>query len=308
MKIYIILVGFAVGLMTYIGLTAENTQSDPGVRFDHQYHIQDEEIECETCHTEATTSATGADNLFPDHDACSDCHDPDDDDGCGDCHTNTDDPSGFPEIVKYSTLFSHKMHNEKGLNCEDCHSVVAKKTYVLPYELPDMANCMDCHDERNASLECESCHMEGEELRPGSHTPNFLHNHSDIAQMAADEVSGDMSCTTCHSVNYCQDCHQGFNLDRMTHPLNYVATHSLEAQGKQKDCTSCHVDQQFCMDCHNMNHVMPHNHTAGWALPSPTDGGRHRTEAQNDLDNCRSCHEANAPLVCGNAGCHPGMN
>lgn len=115
-------------------------------------------------------------------------------------------------------------------------------------------------------------------------------------------MAADMNCATCHTRQFCQDCHEGDNLDRLTHPLNYEVTHALEAQAKQAECAVCHTERQFCIECHSENNVMPHNHTVGWTNKFPNDGGRHKVEALNDLDACIACHEQNAELICGS--CH----
>ena len=81
----------------------------------------------------------------------------------------------------------------------------------------------------------------------------------------------------------------------------YEFTHALDAQGKEKDCSVCHQDRQFCNACHSEYQVYPHNHQQpGWAIPNV--GGLHRTEAENDLESCISCHEQNAETVC--QSCH----
>jgi hypothetical protein len=112
-----------------------------------------------------------------------------------------------------------------------------------------------------------------------------------------DEFSSNMTCATCHQQSFCQKCHEGENLDNTTHPMNYAFTHALEAQGKEKTCTVCHQDRQFCNDCHRDYQVFPHNHQQpGWAVPNT--GGLHVMEAENDLESCISCHEMNAQEVC----------
>lgn len=308
MKFYMFLSVLAVCLISISGLTKETEINKSGVTFNHKYHVQEEEIDCQDCHSAVTTSQTGVDNLLPDMDVCSDCHDVEEEDNCGKCHSDTDDPGGYSKILNYSKKFPHKRHLDKDLKCIDCHSGISDKDFVLPYQLPVMNDCIVCHRERLVSGDCMTCHSESEDLRPDSHTKNFLHDHSDVAQNDFQQINGDNSCSNCHSENYCQDCHQGDNLDRMTHPLNFAFTHSLQAQGKEKECSSCHIEKQFCNDCHREYSIMPHSHKAGWTNTIPNDGGLHRFEAQNDLENCRSCHEQNAAQVCGNSGCHPKMN
>ncbi len=272
--------------------------------FSHQLHVVEEELECGDCHDAAETSARGFDNLLPSMDVCSDCHDVEDDDACGTCHSDLDDPREVPRIDTYSRLFSHEKHLAGGLTCESCHAAVAQKTTVEPVILPTMVACMDCHEQRGLAADCATCHDPADRLVPLSHTPGFVHTHSDLARNQALTVDADKTCQTCHDDDFCQDCHEGDNLDRVVHPLNYAFTHALEAQANEKACLACHTDTLFCIDCHRDNLVLPHTHTPGWA--NAVDGGRHRLEALNDLASCLACHEADADRVC--QPCHGGQN
>ena len=271
--------------------------------FSHQYHVDEEGLDCVDCHEGAEESDTGLDNLLPDMEVCADCHDVDDDDTCNNCHTDPDNPREIVRIDTYSQMFSHQRHVDGALTCEQCHAEVAQKTDVLPVILPTMVACLDCHESHGVDEECAVCHTPNDRLTPLNHAGDFLHAHSDLARSEAPMVAG-KTCQTCHDEDYCQDCHEGENLDRLTHPLNYELTHALEAQANDKTCTTCHTDQMFCIDCHRDNLVLPHNHTAGWAIP--IDGGRHRIEALNNIETCIACHEDNAERIC--QPCHGGQN
>jgi len=283
-----------------------NSQNKDLLKFSHKLHIIDEELECSTCHEMAERSTTGRDNLMPTMDVCSSCHDVEDEENCILCHSNVEEPEAVPYVESYSEKFSHALHLSKGLECRSCHESIIKKSEVRPYILPKMDDCMECHQIKMASLECNSCHLEGENLVPTSHTPNFIHNHSDLARNRVIDITGENDCSNCHKPRFCQDCHEGDNIDRLTHPLNYEFTHALEAQGKEKECSVCHIERQFCNECHRTNLVMPKNHTAGWTNTIPNDGGLHRIEALNDIESCISCHEQNADQTC--QPCHGPKN
>ncbi|MEJ2055509.1 MAG: cytochrome c3 family protein [Calditrichaceae bacterium] len=249
--------------------------------FSHKLHIEDVGAECVTCHSGAEKSVTGKDNLLPDMETCSACHDVEDEDNCSMCHSNLDEAAAVPRIENYSPKFSHQLHLAADLQCLDCHSSIKDETAPAAVaSLPSMSACMDCHEAKSASVECSACHLPGEDLKPVSHTVNFIHSHSDLARNGVDEFSSNMTCATCHQQSFCQKCHEGENLDNTTHPMNYAFTHALEAQGKEKTCTVCHQDRQFCNDC------------------VPNTGGLHVMEAENDLESCISCHEMNAQEVC----------
>jgi len=273
------------------------------LRFSHKLHVTEQELECTTCHQTVEKSTTGSDNLLPSMEVCSDCHDIESKDNCGKCHTDVKNPKAMPRITNYSKKYSHQKHLAGGFECLDCHGEMATKTKIEPIVLPDMATCMNCHQSENVSTECYTCHFQNEQLKPASHTPQFIHNHSDLAQEQVGDISGNKKCSLCHrSTNFCQSCHEGDNLELKTHPLNFEFTHSLNAQAKERDCLTCHEDRSFCRDCHVQKHVMPQTHTAGWTNRIEGDGGRHRMAAEMDLEYCMTCHEQNAEQICGS--CH----
>jgi len=270
------------------------------LKFSHKLHTVENGLECDNCHSGASASMRGTDDLLPTMETCGNCHDIEDEENCQMCHSDLENPRAVPRITDYSKLFPHKTHIAAGLNCEDCHSQVKVKTEVGAYLLPKMASCMDCHSQRKVSRECSTCHLPEERLKPLTHGPDFLHNHSNLARIgqSASDASSRQNCNMCHQTSFCQKCHEGDNLDRTTHPLNYAYTHSLDARGKERDCAACHTERSFCITCHAQNLVMPHNHTVGWSNRIPGDGGRHSIEARNDLENCMACHEQDAEQVC----------
>jgi hypothetical protein len=278
-------------------LFAQMNQDDYELKFSHKLHVVENETECTTCHGAAETSQTGADNLLPDMETCGSCHDVEDDENCGMCHSNVEEPAAVPRVKDYNTKFSHEKHLGAKLECSSCHSGIENRTAAgIPTDLPKMNDCMNCHSSKSVSNDCQTCHNADENLMPASHTPNFVHTHSDLAKSGAKEMSMDMNCSTCHSDNFCQECHEGENLDNTTHPMNFAFTHALQAEGKEKECSSCHTDRQFCNSCHREYQVLPHNHTPGWAIANV--GGRHAEEARIDLESCMSCHEQDAEQVC----------
>ena len=269
---------------------------DPELIFSHRYHIEDEGLECSDCHYDVEASLVGTDNLLPDKEVCSDCHDVEDEDECSTCHTSISDPQPLPRIQDYSPTFSHQIHVEAELECSACHGNIELTEVSGAGMLPGMVQCLDCHDQHAVtSVDCALCHGPNEELVPDNHSPDFIHAHSDIARTGA-PMKLDKTCQTCHDTNYCQDCHEGDNLERQTHPLNYAYTHALDAQADERLCVSCHTDRQECVDCHNANQVLPQSHVPGFV--NAVDGGSHAFEAQNDIESCISCHNANAEQIC----------
>ncbi len=271
------------------------------LNFSHRLHIEENGLACDDCHESATASSTGADNLLPPMESCQTCHDIEDPETCATCHVDGDNPDIVPRIVDYSQKFSHALHDATGLSCETCHEDVALSEDSRLTLLPGMVSCTTCHEDAGARNECLTCHLPGENLKPASHVLGFQRAHGDLARTGAVDPGG-MTCQTCHSNDFCQDCHEGENLDRTTHPLNFAFTHALEAQANKQNCITCHTEQQFCIDCHRDNFVLPHDHGPGWAIRP--GGGRHKREALNDIASCMACHEDDADRVC--QPCHGG--
>lgn len=286
-----------LGFVWYQSVAGLPAGDDPTeLIFSHRLHVEDQELECSDCHGGVAESEIGADNLLPTKAVCADCHDVDDEDECSTCHSNLTQPQPVPRIETYSAMFSHKRHLNADMTCENCHAGMAEVEVATVRVLPGMVKCLDCHDQHAvAELECSTCHAPEEDLVPLSHGPDFLHAHSDIARTNA-PVNGDKTCQTCHQVSECQDCHEGDNLDRLSHPLNYEYTHALDAQAFEKNCVTCHSDRQFCADCHRDNFILPRTHVPGFV--NKVNGGTHAFEAENDIETCMSCHESNAEEIC----------
>jgi hypothetical protein len=264
-----------------------------GLKFNHKVH-QDNEIECLTCHQNVETSQTGTDNLIPEMDVCADCHDIENENECATCHLDVENNPNATHIIDYNQKFSHERHLKKIQSCTTCHQMENEKILTVP----EMKNCINCHENKTVSTECSTCHMPGENLKPGNHTGDFLHTHGQLARTNGMSAHKTSDCNTCHTVNQCQECHQGENLDRLTHPLNFAFSHSLEARGKEKNCQTCHAERSFCIDCHKENQVLPGSHRIGWVNNIPGDGGMHKVEARMDLENCMACHETDASVIC----------
>lgn len=267
--------------------------------FSHEYHVEEEEMACADCHA-VSESKSGTDNLLPAMDVCADCHDVEDEDNCNQCHSNIESAGIATRTIEYSPLFSHQTHMNAELECATCHGEVAGIELGRHMAIPDMMQCMDCHHSKDVENECATCHAPGERIKPLNHDLVFIETHGDISANFV-SVMG-KNCATCHKTEFCQDCHEGENVERLTHPLNFEFTHALSAQGKERNCFTCHEDRDYCSSCHIENNVLPYNHVAGWTNTIPGDGGRHRIEAMIDLENCMSCHENNADQICGQ--CH----
>lgn len=269
---------------------AELTVPPSDVIFSHQFHVEDQEIDCETCHIDIATSGSAQDRNLPTMDECSSCHDVEDDENCGMCHRDIEDPSAPPEVDR-PIEFPHETHLSRQTPCETCHSGIATATESVPELMPLMAVCMNCHDGEQATKECRACHGDRltlVDLHPG----DWPNQHGDMA------ANRSRYCANCHkSEIFCLDCHSGDNLTGSIHNLNYRYTHGLDANSKEIDCQACHEIKPFCNDCHLRENRMPLNHsTLSWRQ-------RHGDAARDDIENCASCHDAADP-TCARSGCH----
>jgi len=180
-------------------------------------------------------------------------------------------------ITGFVAKFSHKTHIGGGAECVTCHQGIEEKEKPAEgYHIPVGSICTDCHgtsDYVEYKEQCITCHGGEFTFKPANHTVYWNKDHGISWQMETN------SCDHCHSKMYCVNCHQGDNLDREIHSLNYRTTHGIDARANKENCVTCHQELSFCNDCHSIEMVMPRNHSyVGWS--SGPGGGLHAREAQ----------------------------
>jgi hypothetical protein len=191
----------------------------------------------------------------------------------------------------------HKLHvAEQGLTCEDCHA---------PQQVIRKENCQNCHEPDQVAMYLQEFHEQviipGMAPCPRDHADDFRRAHGPQAELDPNR------CTECHAQRFCQNCHEGVNLQGRIHPLNFVQVHPFEARGQEEECLSCHQTRQFCVDCHNQPGHRVINHPVGPGWANTTEGGAHRDEASTGLESCLDCHDLGAAdPVCTRPGCHDG--
>jgi hypothetical protein len=270
------------------------------LRFDHATHAR-LGATCEGCHTSAASSTTAADNLIPAELACRGCHKIDraqpakvvaKGEGparCDACHVDAaghgwmpDGPLAQPPrvvLTRPNLKFNHRLHATRGIACTLCHTNAAGEAMVTRADLPMMASCLGCHNDKKggtqATSRCGACHLTESDgrlvvnletpataavggtglLEPSgslrgfdAHSPTFRRDH---AQAGHDE----RYCLTCHRRNDCVDCHGGVVKPPDIHPADYVTLHVPDARRNVPDCSSCHRLQTFCIGCHQRSGV-----------------------------------------------------
>jgi hypothetical protein len=149
-----------------------------------------------------------------------------------------------------------------------------------------MERCVACHTERNASLECETCHDDKVDREQVTSTI-WRVTHGSTWQVTHGMGDTD-SCATCHHPTYCSRCH-GVALP---HPADFGTTHGAPAQAARAKCSQCHDRKAFCDDCHGIS--MPHPASF---LPKHSklaaerhDGACMKCHYESDCDNCHTRH------------------
>lgn len=133
------------------------------IAFVHKVHIESAELTCTDCHF---TVERGPRATIPDIRTCWGCHE----------NTLTDHPE-IKKIKEYHdkgqdipwqrvfgwndeahVRFNHAPHIRANVECTTCHGDVAQMTVAARTVEHTMGFCVDCHKEKQASLDCQTCH------------------------------------------------------------------------------------------------------------------------------------------------------
>jgi hypothetical protein len=170
-------------------------------------------------------------------------------------------------------VFSHQVH-ERFTECSECHGASTTPEDVNAGDLPAMKKCFKCHDGKQRSQDCETCHAENRRQRkPRFHTGQWTTHHKDMAYAEA------YKCALCHQESECQQCHSTWKPQSHTLRFNR-STHGRMAVQDRRSCATCH-STDFCENCHSQP---PPDHT-----PSFRAGG-HGQAARLRERSCLTCH------------------
>jgi hypothetical protein len=88
--------------------------------------------------------------------------------------------------------------------CEACHRNLENSEKVSRANMPQMADCLVCHNEVEPPYSCEFCHPQDAQLKPPEiHPANILDTHTKKNAIADKE-----SCAVCHGRKFtCLGCH-----------------------------------------------------------------------------------------------------
>jgi len=264
----------------FILLSFTYSQESDRIFFPHDFHIEDMEIECRTCHENVDQSISIKDRLLPEQDFCFSCHDGDEaDDDCELCHTNADSPLSYPPLSKREgPAFPHKLHLENFGDCFVCHTNIDVDDGYEPGKVWIKKDCKSCHDYQ----------------KPKSHLASWKKVHG----LALNDFKDD-NCSFCHDNNFCDNCHQYQQFALNVHNSNFLSIHGLEASSGVLECSTCHNREDDCKSCHRAQNVMPLNHNfSNWVGLFLPEGGEHSTFALEAADVCQVCHESIGDPTC----------
>jgi len=131
------------------------------IEFNHKVHVTDQKQTCASCHAE-TDGGELVD--MPDVPKCMSCHaaiaprTPGEQKLAAIAKQNRD--VDWVRVYQIPTFvrFSHRQHSQAGTKCEVCHGAVASRVALWRERQLTMGECMNCHRQTNASIDCGSCH------------------------------------------------------------------------------------------------------------------------------------------------------
>ncbi len=275
--------------------------NDRDISFIHRTHIEERDMECIDCHEGAEDTDTPG---MPNEEFCLDCHqtldkelkgkDSPANEKCLYCHNpDTGIPLDEQKVVlgpgsSEDLVSAHGKHYEADVECNACHGDIAADDHkFLPRQkyMPVGQDCIACHEERELSTDCATCHRTyNNETPPQNHNANWLAHHG-LESYLVEEGKHGRDCSTCHAQTECMECH---TQDAPRDHTNFWRQrgHGIESSMNRERCLVCHT-QDSCVRCHD--ETSPRNHRGAWGRTHcgacHTDGG-----FTPDDNNCAVCH------------------
>jgi hypothetical protein len=152
-----------IGAAAAVSLLGQRPPAAPAqpVEFSHRIHAGENQLACSYCHTGVARSAVAG---VPSVATCYECHR-----GVklrNDEITKVLNAWEAKQPIRWTRVhlladhvyFSHERHTAAGVACEECHGNIASMDRVARVSDLTMGWCVTCHEERNAPLECSTCH------------------------------------------------------------------------------------------------------------------------------------------------------
>ncbi|MFQ5682201.1 MAG: cytochrome c3 family protein [Candidatus Binatia bacterium] len=157
--VLLLLLSSAVGMG--LSLSSDATSPTQPIAFSHKIHAGDNKIPCQYCHVNARRSSVAGIPTVA---------------RCMGCHKIT--AAKKPEIKKLKgywdkkaaivwskvtrvpdfVFFEHWPHVRAGLHCQTCHGQVESMEKVRQAKELSMSECVTCHRQKKASIDCLTCH------------------------------------------------------------------------------------------------------------------------------------------------------
>jgi len=189
---------------------------------------------------------------------------------CLKCHSET-----LKSVKMLGTIrVKHKEPVEAGFKCTDCH--YSKRLFHTGKRKLDdfgMSRCVDCHNQKKASAECNVCHT-------SSIRASASGNRDDYPMV---NLPNTINCRSCHASSFCLNCHTV----QLPHDENWKASeHALQGFVEKDLCRECHTDSA-CRKCHKE----ASSHGEDWVED-------HGPSAKMSPTWCSNCHRPEFCLIC----------
>ncbi|MEE9235663.1 MAG: cytochrome c3 family protein [Candidatus Acidoferrales bacterium] len=132
------------------------------IAFSHKLHAGDYQMPCLYCHSYARRSPVAG---VPSVQLCMGCHERNlriDTPEIQKLKDTWERQEPIPWIRVYSVPdfvhFNHKRHVRAGVECQTCHGPVETLERVYQVNSLEMGWCIQCHQQRGASIDCATCH------------------------------------------------------------------------------------------------------------------------------------------------------
>jgi hypothetical protein len=145
--------------LDFFGIRPEPVQP---IAFTHQVHLANN-LTCQACHAGVTQGPQAG---IPSATFCMACHlviaadRPEVQKLAAYVSRGEDVP--WQRVYDYSpsahVRFNHAPHIRAGVECANCHGDMTQQTVAVRAVDLTMGYCVACHQERNASLDCQACH------------------------------------------------------------------------------------------------------------------------------------------------------
>lgn len=230
-------------------------------------------------------------------------------------------------------IFSHKVHAEEEIDCDECHDEIANDAETIVQAIPRKPQCTECHEEE-VEDNCKMCHTDVKSPATWDTVDSrqiiFSHQlhlkrkakcgdcHVGIKKVRAVSAAQPIipqhnECKSCHQQDLesgrCRRCHKRLDLYKRrpeslySHNKGFFDRHGLEAASSGQDhCAVCH-DQSFCADCHARTMTLrpsirfPEKVTSSFMHRGDWKA-RHVIESRASDASCMKCHGRSSCNAC----------